>query len=211
MAHFHRTKINDWVRVSESGLVLIARSALQPGMAKVFAAMPATSNAERAASRIRISPTPLPPILAGKTFADIVALLAEKLLAQSALTPGLSQVYMDSMTQSLDTNEIYRESVPERFIGRTYREIEEEIVGIDEKGIPLIGFAATDAKTRNNWQVLNHFGQEVIQRRVIINPKSSSHDEFSNDHVFQARDSIFPIAYEQPELVGSLVGKAAKK
>ena len=126
--------------------------------------------------------------------------LSEKLLAQSALTPGLSQVYMDLLTQSLDTNEIYQEEIPEMFVGRTYRDIEAEIIGIDAKDIILIGFATTHAKKVNDRSVVNHLGREVHERKVIINPKSSSKARFSKDYTFESGDSIFLIAYEKPEI-----------
>jgi len=133
---------------------------------------------------------------------EIVCLeqLAEKLLAQSALTPGLSQVYMDLLTQSVDTNEIYQEPIPRSFIGKTYREIEEEIIKIDEKDVILIGFSTTVEKKVQDQSVVNGFGNKIYERKVIINPKSSSRDDFSKDYKFQNGDTIFLISYIEPDL-----------
>jgi voltage-gated potassium channel len=79
--------------------------------------------------------------------------LAEKLLSQAALTPGLSEVYMNLLTQSLDTNEIYLEELPDSFVGRSYEEVEKEIVGIKDKDIILIGWA-TDVDTSSSRGIL---------------------------------------------------------
>ncbi len=144
---------------------------------------------------------------------EIVCLeqLSEKLLAQSALTPGLSQVYMDLLTQSADTNEIYQEPVPESFIGRKYREVEAEIIAIDDKDIILIGFATTDAKRQNDRKVLNHTGNTIEEKKVIINPRSSSNGYYSKNHKFKPGDSIFMISYEKPEIATYLNKNGANK
>lgn len=133
---------------------------------------------------------------------EIVCLeqLAEKLLAQSALTPGLSQVYMDLLTQSLETNEIYQEEVPEVFVGKSYREVEKKIISMDEKDIILIGFATIGEKIAEDQIVVNSKGRAIKEKIVIINPKSSSSDKFSKNYKFQKGDSLFLIAYEKPEL-----------
>lgn len=133
---------------------------------------------------------------------EIVCLeqLAEKLLAQSALTPGLSQVYMDLLTQSLDTNEIYQEEVPEAFLGMTYREVESRIIGINEKDIILVGFGTVEKKKRGEQEIVNSYGRAIQEKKVIINPKSSSHDRYSKDYKFKPGDTIFMISYEKPEI-----------
>ena len=144
---------------------------------------------------------------------EIVCLeqLSEKLLAQSALTPGLSQVYMDLLTQSADTNEIYQEPVPPNFIGRSYREVEAEVIAIDDKDIILIGFATTVEKTRNDQKILNHTGNVIQEKKVIINPRSSSNGYYSKNHKFKPGDSIFMISYEKPEITNYLNKSNVKK
>lgn len=144
---------------------------------------------------------------------EIVCLeqLSEKLLAQSALTPGLSQVYMDLLTQSADTNEIYQEPVPDSFIGRKYREVEAEIIAIDDKDIILIGFATTAEKMQNDQKILNHTGNVIHEQKVIINPRSSSNGYYSKNHKFNPGDSIFMISYEKPEIAGYLDQSKSKK
>ena len=133
---------------------------------------------------------------------EIVCLeqLAERLLAQSALTPGLSQVYMDLLTQSEDTNEIYQEDIPESLIGITYREAESTIIGIDEKDIILIGFSTVVKKKIGGKEIVNGVGRSIHEKRIVINPKSSSKDKYSKDYKFKLGDSIFLISYEKPEI-----------
>ena len=133
---------------------------------------------------------------------EIVCLeqLAEKLLAQSALTPGLSLVYMDLLTQSSDTNEIYQEGVPQPLIGLSYREAEAKIITIDEKDIILIGFSTKAEKTVDGISITNGWGNKIFSRKIIINPKSSSKDSYSKDYKFKLGDTMFLISYEQPNI-----------
>ncbi|MBN2287084.1 MAG: NAD-binding protein [Tissierellales bacterium] len=133
---------------------------------------------------------------------EIVCLeqLAEKLLAQSALTPGLSQVYMDLLTQSAETNEIYQENIPESLIGMSYRDVEATIIQIDEKDIILIGFSTVIEKLVNGVTAVNGKGNIIYERKIVINPKSSTNDKYSKNYKFQKGDTIFLISYEKPEI-----------
>ena len=144
---------------------------------------------------------------------EIVCLeqLAERLLAQSALTPGLSQVYMDLLTQSEDTNEIYQEIIPESLIGVSYRDAEATIIGIDEKDIILIGFSTIIKKKVNGKDIVNSKGKSIHEKKIIINPKSSSKDTYSKDYKFKPGDSIFLISYEKPEIEHYFEKKKAKE
>lgn len=133
---------------------------------------------------------------------EIVCLeqLAEKLLAQSALTPGLSLVYMDLLTQSSDTNEVYQEDVPQALIGASYRKAEEKIITIDEKDIILIGFSTKAEKIVDGSSITNGWGNKIFSRKIVINPKSSSKNMYSKDYIFKPGDTMFLISYEQPNI-----------
>jgi voltage-gated potassium channel len=126
--------------------------------------------------------------------------LAERLLSQAALTPGLSEVYMNLLTQSADTNEIYLEKVPKPFIGKTYEEVEQEIVAIEEKDIILIGWATKVEKIEDGKALVNGRGNIIFENEIIINPRSSMQGKYSKSHTFKKGDSLFLIAYEKPEL-----------
>jgi Trk K+ transport system NAD-binding subunit len=126
--------------------------------------------------------------------------LAEKLLSQAALTPGLSDIYMNLLTQSADTNEIYLEEVPEPFIGKTYEEVEKKIVSIEEKDIILIGWETEVKKKEDGEVIVNGKGNPIIEKEIVINPRSSTNDLYSKKYKFKKGDSLFLISYEKPEL-----------
>jgi len=126
--------------------------------------------------------------------------LAEKLLSQAALTPGLSEVYMNLLTQSAETNEIYLEEVPKRFLGKTYGEVEREIISIKDKDIILIGWSTSVEKEEDGKAIVNGKGNIIFEKEIIINPKSSTGGAYSKIHKFRKGDSLFLIAYEKPEL-----------
>jgi Trk K+ transport system NAD-binding subunit len=126
--------------------------------------------------------------------------LAEKLLSQAALTPGLSEVYMNLLTQSADTNEMYLEEVPEPFIGKTYEDVEREIVSIEDKDIILIGWTTKVEKIEDGKAIVNGRGNIIFENEVIINPKSSTKEKNSKSHIFKRGDLLFLIAYKKPNL-----------
>lgn len=126
--------------------------------------------------------------------------LSEKLLSQAALTPGLSEVYMNLLTQSSDTNEIYLEELPESFIGDSYEEVEKKIVSIKEKDTILIGWATEVPKKVNDEAVLSSRGELIMEKEIIINPRSSTNSDYSKSHKFKEGDSLFVISFEKPEL-----------
>jgi len=126
--------------------------------------------------------------------------LAEKLLSQAALTPGLSEIYMNLLTQSAETNEIYLEELPETFIGRTYEDVEKEIVGIADKDIILIGWSSDVRKTEEGHELVNGRGNAVYEKEIVINPKSSTNGPRSKKYKFKEGDALFVISFEKPEL-----------
>lgn len=134
--------------------------------------------------------------------------LAEKLLSQTALTPGLSEVYMNLLTQSAETNEIYLEEIPGMFIGKTYEEVEREIVSIKEKDIILIGWSTSVEKKENGKVIVNGKGNSIFEKEIIINPRSSTNGIYSKNHRFKKGDSLFLISYEKPELDKYFKGKS---
>ncbi len=126
--------------------------------------------------------------------------LAEKLLAQAALTPGLSNVYMNLLTQSLDTNEIYLESLPNSFVGKSYEEVEKELVTIQDKDIILIGWSSDVEKRVNGEVVLSSRGTPILEKEIVINPRSTTNCKHSKCHTFKKGDSLFVISFEKPRL-----------
>ncbi len=135
-------------------------------------------------------------------------LLTERLLAQSCLTPGVSFIFADLLTQSSDTNEIYVEEIPTHYIGRTFQELREAIVSLDEQDIILIGLGSTTEKTDSEGEIMiDHHGNSIMEKVLIINPKAkskSSNTKYHKDYKLIKGDQVYLIAYSKPNLADGL-------
>ena len=78
--------------------------------------------------------------------------------------------------------------------------MEATIIKIDEKDIILIGFSTIVQMLVNGEIAANGKGNPIYERKIVINPKSSSEDQYSKNYRFKERDTIFLISYEQPEV-----------
>jgi voltage-gated potassium channel len=98
------------------------------------------------------------------------------LLAQSALTPGLSRVYMNLVTVSEKTNELYQLPVPSEYYGKTFEKLGVDILKKRDVINPsiLIG-----VKTKGE---------------IMLNPKREQFDTFKNG------DSILLVSFTNPNL-----------
>lgn len=125
--------------------------------------------------------------------------IGELLLAQSALTPGLSKVYLDILTQS-DTCELYLCDVPEMMIGKTYESLEDKIEELNSKpelndNYILLGFLTIEEKidkTSHN-KYVNGFGNTINEKVVYINPKDKN-------YILKKYDELIILAYDKPNL-----------
>ena len=146
------------------------------------------------------------PFLAYTFVNEIICLelLTERLLAQSCLTPGVSFIFSDLLTQSSDTNEIYVEDIPADYIGRTFQELRKAIVSLDEQDIILIGLVSTAEKTDTQGKIImDHYGKPIMEKVLIINPKAkskSSITKFHKDYKLKDGDKVYLIAYNKPNL-----------
>jgi len=135
-------------------------------------------------------------------------LLTERLLAQSCLTPGVSFIFADLLTQSSDTNEIYVEDIPTHYIGRTFQELRKAIVGLDEQDIILIGLGSSTEKTDSGGEIMiDHHGNSIMEKVLIINPKAkskSSSTKYHKDYKLIKGDQVYLIAYSKPNLAEGL-------
>ena len=102
MGHFQRTKINDWVCVSEFSLKLIAQSALQPGMSNVYSAMLGNGVKARNSTRIRFSDAPLAPEFVGKTYTQVARIFREELAEWDVTLIGFAKYLRDSEKEKYD-------------------------------------------------------------------------------------------------------------
>ena len=136
-------------------------------------------------------------------------LLTERLLAQSCLTPGVSYIFSDLLTQSKDTNEIYIEDIPNKYIGKSFQELRKAIVTMEGKDVILIGLGSTkNKKDKDGNKIVDHQGTPVREKVLIINPKSKNKTnnnlEFSKQYKLKKGDQVYLIAYARPDLESEL-------
>jgi Trk K+ transport system NAD-binding subunit len=109
-------------------------------------------------------------------------LFENRLLAQSCLTKGISEIYQDLVTQSKETNEIYREKIPASYHGKFYQELKKVIFSLDD--IILIGYASKNTKETDK-------GDDAQKWKSNINPSLES----SRNYIMKKDDEIFLIAH----------------
>lgn len=101
---------------------------------------------------------------------------ALRLIAQSALTPGLSKVYTNLVTVSEETNEIYQLPVPPRYYGKTFEKLGADILkkrDIENPSI-LIGVKS--------------------KGKIMLNPKRKQFNTFEDG------DEVFLVSFTYPNL-----------
>lgn len=112
--------------------------------------------------------------------------LAEKLLAQSVISPGITRVFMELLTATADSNEVYIVPVPSSWVGLPFAEIADRIRAADRPTIAL-GYRTTGPD-----------GYPV----VVLNPKhdrQACHDvEDWQGHELRPEEGLVVMAYEEP-------------
>jgi voltage-gated potassium channel len=101
---------------------------------------------------------------------------ALRIISQSALTPGLSEVYSNLVTVSEETNEIYQLPVPPQYYGKSFEELGIDILRKREKKNPAI---LIGVKSDN---------------KIMLNPKR---ERFAS---FKEGDEIFLVSFTYPDL-----------
>lgn len=115
--------------------------------------------------------------------------VSEKLLAQAAVSPGITGVFMELLTATQDSNEVYIVPVPERWVGWSFQSIYSAVVESVEAVVPL------------GYRVSRHAadGRPV----VILNPtqKRTTKEGVVNWRGYELRrgDHLVLIAYEEPD------------
>ncbi|MFW6162312.1 MAG: TrkA-related ion transporter [Planctomycetota bacterium] len=131
--------------------------------------------------------------------------LAEKLLAQTAITHGLSEFYLRLLTATEDTNEVYVLEVPEAFVGKTYRQLEHALVEYSSEDVILVGVQTEEIKTEDGETLTNNRARPLRTRMLTINPPCLENMPpgkrlKDRNYVLQASDRLFLIAYRPPRL-----------
>ena len=115
----------------------------------------------------------------------------------------VSFIFKDLLTQSSDTNEIYVEPIPDKYIGKTYQELRSVICNTENIDMVLIGLSTfTERMSPAGEPILNYSGEVVMEKALVINPKipSQKDEKFSREYILQKEDKIFVIAYSRPNL-----------
>lgn len=115
--------------------------------------------------------------------------LAEKLLAQAVVNPGITDVYLELLTATEDSNEVYIVPVPELWVGRSFQEVYADLLQAGEAVIP-IGYRTPEPSGSGQVVILNPRTKEQTQRGVTS----------WRGYALQPRDGLVVIAYEEPDL-----------
>ncbi|HSR67362.1 MAG TPA: TAXI family TRAP transporter solute-binding subunit [Acidobacteriota bacterium] len=121
--------------------------------------------------------------------AEIVSVedLAEKIMAQSVISPGITEVFERLLTASMDSNEIYLTPVPEEWLGCKFRNLYQKIVDSREE-VCLLGYES-----------LTSAGERVL----VLNPSRDRRMRRGTvnwqQYEFKEGDSLILMAYELPD------------
>ena len=113
--------------------------------------------------------------------------LAEKLLAQTVISPGISRVFLDLLTASDDTNEIYFVPLPDAWVGRTFEELY-LTTGSGPTSACLLGYTVPSATESRPSVILNPSPRRRERRGV----------EDWRQHVMAAGERLVVLAWEEP-------------
>lgn len=113
--------------------------------------------------------------------------LSEKLLAQAAISPGITEVFMELLTATEDSNEVYIVPVPDRWVGWSFQSIYGAIVESGEPVVPL-GYRVSHEEDGRPVVVLNP-GQKPGKKRGVVNWRG---------YELRGADSLVLVAYEEP-------------
>jgi len=134
------------------------------------------------------------------TNADEIVCVEEiggNLLAQSAMTPGISKVYMDLLTQS-ESSEFYQVDIPDTYLNHSYSEFKNKIFSKQELEVILVGFITIESKMADDGSaIINGHGNERMEQKVYINPNNQE-----AKHKFIKGDQVIVIAYDKPDFSG---------
>jgi hypothetical protein len=121
---------------------------------------------------------------------EVIAIeeFTERLIARSAQTHGMSNIFSHFISPYEGTNEIYRVPVPRLLIGKSYHSVRSELLKQEIEDLVPIGF----------WYYVGN------AERIVINPShevtKSRKNQFTAHYKLKAKDSLILIAYRQPAL-----------
>lgn len=118
--------------------------------------------------------------------------LSEKLLSQSAVTPGVSKLFNHLLSSDPNTGQVFVHPILPEMAGRTYRDLSRDAI---RKGAPYL-FCGFFQKTRSD--------PDSMIRRLVLNPPANT--EPGKDTKLREGDSLIVISSRCPDF-SSLCGK----
>lgn len=113
--------------------------------------------------------------------------LAEKIMAQTVISPGITEVFERLLTATKDTNEIYLAPVPKPWLGKTFCEIYRGILESKEE-VCLLGYESWNSQR---------------DRVLILNPSRNRKERNGavnwQEYEMNEGDSLVVMAYELPD------------
>ncbi len=113
--------------------------------------------------------------------------LAEKLLAQAVISVGITSVFLELLTATEDSNEVYVVPVPERWRGKTFSHIAVEVEE-SELAVVVLGYRAMPAE-----------GRPVI----VLNPRHRKTERGGvvdwRQQPLVSEDALVVMAFEEPD------------
>lgn len=136
-----------------------------------------------------------------------VSEIAEKIISQACLTHGLSDLYLDLLTASQDTNEIYFVDAPPSTHGKTYRDVRRAVGMYDKESLVLLGFLSqvNGDVPAPDYNVFKRKGKQMI---MVVNPTKNGEvgqQGFTQDYIIKPGDELIFMAYLPPRLNGFFV------
>lgn len=113
--------------------------------------------------------------------------LAEKIMAQTVISPGITEVFERLLTATKDTNEIYLAPVPEPWLGKTFSQVYQAILESRQE-VCLLGYESLTA--RNDRVLILNPSREQQQRNGAVNWR---------EYAMKEGDSLVVMAYEFPD------------
>jgi TRAP transporter TAXI family solute receptor len=115
--------------------------------------------------------------------------LAEKLLAQAVVNPGITDVYLELLTATEESNEVYIVPVPDLWLGKAYEDVYLDLLQGGEAVIP-IGYR-TPAPGGSGQVVILNPAKKRGERNGVSDWRG---------HALAEGDGLVVVAYEQPDL-----------
>ncbi len=120
--------------------------------------------------------------------------LTEKLIAQSCITPGITNVFSDLLHAHPGTTQVFLCDLPPNLEGRTYRQVARRVIKA-RAGFLLCGYSRPNLDLTTAGPCRNG---HTVRETFVLNPWAGI--EPGKDTPLQCGDRLVVIAYERPDV-----------